>query len=243
MRRTSILLVVLIAVAAGGVALAQGFWAEKDFRKWSEKECRKMLEDSPWSRSFTHSRNYIESMGASTRDRNLQMVPRFDYVIQIRSALPVRQALVRQKQLEADYDQASPERRKELDQQADEFLSRESQEVIVVYVMYSVNVMTYFRELAKHWESMPPEVAMKQIQLFAPRGQKIYPLSYTKVGGAGGAFQLTFPKQINGEPILTTKDKELKLRFSHPDIAEQGEAQVSVNFDLRKMTVGGKILY
>jgi hypothetical protein len=109
--------------------------------------------------------------------------------------------------------------------------------------MYSSNVMTYYREFARHWDALPPEIAMKQILLIAPRGRRMYPLNYTAVGGAGGAFQVTFPKQVNNEPILTPQDKELKLEFPHPNIADQGEARVIITFDLRKMTVDGKVLY
>ena len=243
MRPASILLFGLFTMAAGDVALAQGVWVEKDFRQWSEKECLKILEDSPWARSFTHSQTYIESMGAGTRDRDLRMNPRFEYVVQIRSALPIRQALVRQQQIESDYDKSSPEQQTEFERQAQQFLSRESPEVIIVYVMYSSNVMTYNRELAKHWEVLAPEFAMKQILLIAPRGQRIYPLTYTKVGGGGGAFQLTFPKNNNGKPIVTPQDKEIQVRFPHPNIGDQGEVQVSVTFNLRKMTVNGKLLF
>ena len=243
MRLTGILLFGLVTMAASDMALPQGVWSEKDFHQWSEKDCKKILEDSPWARSFTHSRNYIESMGAGTRDRNLQMVPRFEYVVQLRSALPIRQALVRQKQLQSNYDKSTPEQQKAFDKEAGEFLSQESPDVINVYVMYSSNVMTYYRELAAYWEGLPAEVAVKQILLFAPRGQKIYPLRYSRFGGGGGAFQLTFPKQINGEPIVTPQDKELKLRFTHPNIGDQGEANVTVNFNVRKMIVDGKILY
>jgi hypothetical protein len=243
MRLVRIVVLGLVTVAASEVALAQGVWREKDFHQWSEKECRKMLEDSPWARSFAHARTYIESMGAPTRERELQMNPRFDYVVQIRSALPIRQALVRQKLLETNYDKTPPEQQKAFDQSVQEFLSRESPDVIIVYVIYSSNVMTYNRELARHWEGLPPEIAMKQILLVAPRGRRIYPLTYTAIGGGGGAFQITFPKQINQEPILAPQDRQLKLEFPHPNIGDQGEAQVTVSFDLRKMTVDGKVLY
>jgi hypothetical protein len=243
MRLTSTLLAGLIAAAAGGGAAAQDVSRGKDFRQWSDKDCRKMLEDSPWARSFTYARTYVETLGASTRERELQMNPRFVYVVQIRSALPIRQALVRQKQLETNYDKTPPEQQKAFDQSVQEFLSRESPDVIIVYVIYSSNVMTYNRELARHWEALPPEIAMKQILLVPPRGRRIYPLTYTAIGGGGGAFQITFPKQINQEPILAPQDRQLKLEFPHPNIGDQGEAQVTVTFDLRKMTVDGKVLY
>jgi len=41
----------LFIVLSCGVAAAQSkdFWQVKDYRQWNEKECKKLLEDSPWA--------------------------------------------------------------------------------------------------------------------------------------------------------------------------------------------------
>jgi hypothetical protein len=38
----------------GSLALGQLTWAKDDWRSWSESDCRKILEDSPWSRTWYH---------------------------------------------------------------------------------------------------------------------------------------------------------------------------------------------
>jgi hypothetical protein len=73
MRLAKILLCGLMALAASEAAPAQEFWRGKDWHEWSEKECRKMLEDSPWARSFPHSQTYVEVMGARTRSRETSL--------------------------------------------------------------------------------------------------------------------------------------------------------------------------
>jgi hypothetical protein len=39
----------IICVLAGSAIAAAEFWEAKPFREWSDKEARKMLEDSPWA--------------------------------------------------------------------------------------------------------------------------------------------------------------------------------------------------
>jgi hypothetical protein len=70
--------------AAAGAA---GVWDTKPFTQWTDKELEKVLTDSPWAgnASLTHARQ-----GA-----NLGSVPDWKIVIAIRSALPMKQALVR----------------------------------------------------------------------------------------------------------------------------------------------------
>jgi hypothetical protein len=224
--------------------LAQGFWVEKNFSRWSEKECRKMLEDSPWARRFVYALTYFEPFWQiSTLGPFMGTVGQFEYVVQIRSALPIRQALVRQKQLETHHDKASPAKKNELDAQAQAFLSMDSSEVMVVCVMYSANMTAYNRELVRYWQILPPEIAIKQILLLAPGGQWIHPLTYDAGESGAGAFQLTFPKNIDGKPILTPQNEEMKIEFQHPDILGQGGAHVVVSFNLLKMTVDRKLLY
>ena len=73
--------VMAIAVSAADV------WEEKPFTQWSDKDIEKVTTESPWAgrASMTHERE-----GA-----NLGPVPNWKLVITVRSALPVKQALLR----------------------------------------------------------------------------------------------------------------------------------------------------
>jgi hypothetical protein len=68
-------------------ATAAGVWDTKPFAQWTDKELEKVLTDSPWAgkASITHARE-----GA-----NLGSVPDWKLIIAVRSALPLKQALVR----------------------------------------------------------------------------------------------------------------------------------------------------
>jgi hypothetical protein len=47
------LILSMIAAGACCALLAADFWQNKKFTEWDEKEVKKMLQDSPWCRSFT----------------------------------------------------------------------------------------------------------------------------------------------------------------------------------------------
>ena len=81
MRPLRVVTVLLMAVAASAAAADL-----KPFPQWSEKDVEKLLTDSPWAgkASLTHARD-----GA-----NLGQVPDWKLIVTVRSALPIRQALV-----------------------------------------------------------------------------------------------------------------------------------------------------
>ena len=68
-------------------AAAAGVWDTKPFTQWTDKELEKVLTDSPWAgkAALTHARP-----GAG-----LGSVPDWKIVVALRSALPMKQALVR----------------------------------------------------------------------------------------------------------------------------------------------------
>jgi hypothetical protein len=74
------------AVLAVAVSAAE-VWEQKPFTQWSDKDVEKLTTDSPWAgkASLTHERE-----GA-----NLGPVPNWKLVISVRSALPIKQALLR----------------------------------------------------------------------------------------------------------------------------------------------------
>jgi len=134
----------LLASAAAGAA---EFWDKKKFTQWSKKDVEKMLSNSPWTEDFEDTDVNIDPLqspalssgpplnetgtGAPPTDdtdvglRARQAVARLIYNFQIRSALPVRQALVRRAQLQQDYERMPAEQRQVFDQQADRFLEED----------------------------------------------------------------------------------------------------------------------
>ena len=104
-RRYFALSIVLLAACA--VATAADFWEEKALTDWSDRDVRRMMSNSPWAKRITvvfprAPRTAIDdSVRGAQRGRGgfggggFGASPQSRLIVQWRSALPMRQALVR----------------------------------------------------------------------------------------------------------------------------------------------------
>ncbi|GEM_PF-626087 len=267
-KKTQVL--VLLAVALGTLAASQGgeFWQKKDYRQWSEKDCRKLLENSPWAQKHTLSEVFIDSTatpGAGRSDpvqgsaaesgripgplertsteRARESRPQLFYQAQLRSAMPIRQAIVRLTQISADYNEMPPDQQAAFDKKSAEFLSKPFPNTVVVHISYGSNVQFDDRNLTRHWRSQTTETLKNFVFLILPGGEKVALSGYAVSQGAGREFQFEFPRQYNNRPLVGAQDKTLQLEFPHPGIRGQRESRVLLTFKVEKMMLQGAIAY
>ena len=109
-------LIGLVVIAASSVLAAANFWDEESFTTWSEKEVEEILTDSPWSQGVTIALRGrqgggggrggggggggggVDRLGGRGGGRGAAFntaPPRLRLTVSWRSALPVKQALVR----------------------------------------------------------------------------------------------------------------------------------------------------
>ena len=260
---------VLLIFALGSVAAIQGgeFWQKKAYTQWSEKECQRLLENSPWAQIYTLSQTLIEPLQKPGLDRGpapnpaspdarlsdptrsddtgraREARPQIKYQAQFRSALPVRQALVRLGQIKANYDEMQPDQQRAFDQKAEEFLTKRFPETIVLHVSYRSNVQVDDRELALYWQKQTSETLKNFVFLIGSGGEKIPLLGYWVAEGAGREFQFIFPREYKDEPLIGPQNKTLQLEFPHPKIRGQGEARVLISFKVEKMLINGATVH
>jgi hypothetical protein len=225
-----------------GIFAAPGgeFWEKKEYGQWSQKECAKLLEDSPWSKLYTLTSVGIMAQAKGSTDANQ---PYIKYQVQFRSALPIRQALVRQNQIAAKYESLPPEQRQEFDKKAEAFLSGFPTDSVVVYVTYSANDRDNDQELARYWQSQTVELFKNSVYLSSTKGDKVPLANYAAGQGAQRSFQFIFPREMNGKPILDPHDKSLKLEFVYPVVAGIGDGKGFMEFKAEKMVFQGNIAY
>jgi len=106
MRSKFIVAAVLCTLGAAGLAAAD-FWTTKAYTEWSQKEVEQMLTDSPWARRVSvvipipprvsgDAGGRGGRGGDDTGGRGFPVpAPQIRMVVTWRSALPVRQALIR----------------------------------------------------------------------------------------------------------------------------------------------------
>jgi hypothetical protein len=106
------LVYLLAAFCLSAAAYGQQVW-ERPYQQWSKKEAQLILNDSPWAKSY--------SVEVATGD-NLNRVVMPSTIARLRSALPIRQALLRLKQLGTKYDKLSAEKKAKFDAEAKKLL-------------------------------------------------------------------------------------------------------------------------
>lgn len=260
-----VLFTLLVSLAAS----AAEFWEKKKYTEWSEKECRKLLSDSPWAQQksadsevniFKASDNPVSmnvpeegdlpppnadptaresTAGATERQQRVDMF----YVLQLRSAPPVRQAFIRLNQLTQKYDQMTPEQKQKFDQWSEKYLASEFPDTVVVYVEYGSNADGDAREMNRYWRNQTTDTLKNFTYLIGANGINAPLQQYVAEQSERRVFQFQFPRLVNSQPIVGPDDKGLQVEFVHPNIRNRGEKRVLVEFKLKKMIVGGQLVY
>ncbi len=242
---------------------AAEFWEKKEYKQWSQKECAKLLENSPWSKDFTLTQvsvmNTKQSQESNTRQASVDRTAGggdssnatsddgqqlyIKYRVQFRSAVPLRQAIVRQMQIVQKYDSLSPDLRQQFDKNAEAFLAADFANAAVVYVTYSTNSRVMDMELARYWQSQTTDLLKNYVYLSNSKGEKVYLAQYVAAQGGDRSFQFIFPRQLNGAPFVGPQDNSLKLEFTYPIVNQIGNGRGFLEFKPEKMVVQGNIAY
>lgn len=244
MKLTSRFLLTIVLTTA---SFAQGPWVKKDWKQWSRDDCKKVLEDSPWAQRWTQSDAKMANFATRTRGTSgvgSESELGVYYVVQFRSALPVREAVVRQVLIANQYDLAEPEKKEAMRKQTDGFLNRSYDDVIVVHVTYGSNVQEYNRDLATFWQTRYSEGTVPQDAfLNGPRGQKVAPVRMISPKGGAQEFELIFPRMVEGKPLLEPDDKTLSVEFIAPSVGSVNSSRVFMEFKVDKMVLNGQLIY
>jgi hypothetical protein len=251
MRRAYVASLIALFAFAALVARADDFWAKKDWQKWSPADCKKMLTDSPWSHTFgmVHEnlsaalRSSNKNVNSTGNDNMEESNVLLNYYVEFHSAPPVREATVRELALQQKYDSMPSDKRKQFDQQAAAYISRDFKDYILVHVQYECNVGQIAQSLANIWQSYPEDKVPVDTYLDVESGQHIPPLKFISGHGGDLSFDLYFPRTISGEPVIKPTDKEVSVEFPHPNVTDFPAQRVFVAFKLDKMTEDGKLIY
>jgi hypothetical protein len=240
-----LLLVVPTVLLIGLSALpAADFWEKKSYYEWTKQECTKMLTDSPWAWEL---KVYLTgNIGNNDAAGGQQHV---SYIVQFLSALPIRQAVVRQMQIANKYDTLSDAQKQAFDRNTETFLNADYSDRIVVNVAYSTNVQSLSVPLAQVIQSKTTAFFANYTYLYANKGEKVKLLDFKPGQGAQNEFQFIFPRQVGGNPIATEQDKSLTLEFMYPSVAgvksSEGvnEGKGYAEFKVKKMLFNGNLTY
>ena len=221
--------------------MAKDFWETKAFNQWSKKEYEKILNDSPWAKelNLTGVNEIFTGAAAATDGRP----PYIKYKILLRSAAPVRQAIVRKEQINNQYDSLPADQKLAFDQSTENFLNDTSPELVIVSISFETNNLDYLCDLNRHWEIQSTDLLKNSVYLSASKGEKVPILQFIPGNSASQEFQFIFPREVNGKEILQPGGKTLQLEFAYPVIDELGDGRGFIEFKTDKMKINNKVVY
>ena len=245
MKSKAILGGTLLVLLGSSVVWAGDPWKEKPYTEWTEKECRKLLQNSPWAKRYVVQGVIFEEFNPRDIEgiaRERETDPRMEYQVQLLSALPIRQALVRFQRTDANYDNMSPEQRQAFDQWAEAVLNQQFRVAVVLTVEYGSNVDMYDKAMARYWQRQTTETLKNYVFLRAHAGEEMPLLAYTAEKGAGRTFQLLFSREQEGRPLLRPDSKWLRLDFP-AYTPGGGQVRAFVEFKVKRMLIEGEVMY
>jgi hypothetical protein len=244
---------VALTLAFGLLSLAAGQekTAADAYRQWTKTDVIKLLSDSPWARTQTQRvrrRGQVRSIAGQNEDvlgerrgelTSAEDAYEYSFTMRMRSALPVRQAIVRLVQLDNNYDRMAPAERKALDAQTKELLDcKECADYYVVSVGFA-SANNSVTDLIYQWFSGQTLPGIKgYVYLANERGGRRDLARFIPPKSPGEEVFFLFPRlDEKGQPLFTPEDKKLIFRMS--DI--KANSVTNFSLDISKMVAGGKV--
>jgi hypothetical protein len=224
----------LAALACLAAAATQEAWRAKPFGQWTKAEAEQILVESPWAQTVAPGGGAISlggTRGVSTPDKAL--------TIRLRSALPVRQAMLRLRQLHEKYDQLGEAKKAEFDKKNGPLI--ECPACADHYVVALLPPPGGRQTLPLALLRQGPEKVKLYVQLANERGVPRAAVHYVPPKSQSGEAVFFFPRfDERGEPLLTPASRKLVLTVG-PEILE-GETRLNrFEFDVSKMVVDGRV--
>ncbi|MDT5155664.1 MAG: hypothetical protein QOC99_2055 [Acidobacteriota bacterium] len=224
----------LFALLAAASALAQSEdWQTKPYQQWTMKDVQKVLSDSPWAKTIART-------GPQFNGENM---PDKIYTLRLRSALPIRQGLLRLRQLKEEYDKMSDKKKAEFDEKNKALIDCPPCDDNYVIALVPPSGADARMTLPTSMKSASLETMKLYVQLSDDRGQRRELVHFVPPKSPGQEVVFFFPKfNEKGEPLITPSSKRVVFNI---DPAVLGGDSTITHFDLdvSKMIVNGKVVF
>jgi hypothetical protein len=247
---------VWVAVMGGllGVVCAQNELPKQPFSHWSKSEVEAVLNNSPWARqqelrikfdkeTQKAAGSYSGVSGAAAAQSEMEVTSQapvdFIFTLRLRSALPVRQAMVRLKALETNVEKMSDQQRVAYETQVKGLLecpacagnyvvtlsskSKNSPGADAVYATFKGGRLADLQ---------------RYVYLANERGERRALIHFVAPRAPGDEAVFFFPRtDEKGAPLLTTDNKELLINLTD----NQVNAITNFKLDVTKLLLNGKV--
>lgn len=244
------------------IAGAQNSLAGQPYRQWTREDAEKILNDSAWAVTQEVRIKYggqtravaggpqpvldAATNGAYARtDQNTinsagaEAPVDFEFTVRLRSALPVREAVVRERQLDAKYDKMSEKEKAAFDAKLKGLLECPActDNYVVTLASKSKNRPGADAVYQLFGGAKEPDL-MRYIFLQNERGERRPLVHFVPPRVPGQEATFFFPRfDDKGQPLLTPESKELLVNLTE----NQVNNITNFKIDVSKLIVNGKV--
>jgi hypothetical protein len=214
---------------------AQSDWRQTPYQQWTLGEVEKLLSDSPWALTRARERINDPAPSRSTFDAG-------SMTVRLRSALPVRQALVRLRQIRGKYDKMGESEKASFDNKQKVLL--ECPGCADNYVVSlsppfdrPSGVPTTLREIAF-------ATVKRHVQLANESGETRELVHFEPPKAQGGEAVFFFARfDDKGKPLLTSANKKLIISIDPQIFRTNISVPMKFEFDVSKMMLNDALLF
>lgn len=208
----------------------------KQYQQWTAKEAEGLLINSPWAQTRA------DLVGVGWRDPQTAAA-NTAITIRLRSALPVRQALVRLRQLKNSYDKKSDSEKTAIDAREKPLL--ECSECADYYMVTMSpgpdsrsGIAGYLFNPMLTFDRLKLEVRIKN-----EKGETRELAKFTQPKFAEDTAVFFFPRlNSKGEPLVSPANRKLTITFD-PEVFGWAKGIIKFEFDVAKMVINGQVVF
>jgi hypothetical protein len=223
-----------------GIALAQ---KNKPWTQWAIKDAEKILNNSGWGQTQTKLEAADEAPSWSTDSRAGDGIDALNedtgvhFYIRFLSAKPVRQAFLRLTELNPT---------KNLQQQVEkmrQFVDSEYEKTIVIAVDYFGKDVRFTAPVYNAFSTANMAALKDDVYLIPKGGKRVNLVTYEPpVPGEGLGCKLTFPRMVDGQPVITAKTGDVRFYAKFPPFgASSYQIILNVRFKVSDFMYEGKL--
>ena len=204
-------------------AYAQKVWEKKPYQQWSMSEVMQILSDSPWAQT------QIEK-GHGT----------YFITIRLRSAIFVRQALVRQRQIHLNYDRFTPTDKARFDAEVKEFLECSDCPKYYIVTLGAMNDSYPIRAVKESsLDNLKPYVSLAN-----DKGERRELVHFILPKTERGEVMFVFARfDDQGKPLLTTNNKKFYFKIDERAFEGKTPPIKKFTFEVSKLLQQGEIVF
>jgi len=212
---------------------AQDIW-EKPFTQWTKTDVEKIVNNSPWAR--TEEERVTVGYGN----------PPISYkvIVRLRSALPIRHALVRSNQLNAKYDQMSVEERVSFDAKTKGLLDCPACANNYVISMNSPITRGPGDDVVGVLKDATLPQLKPYIYLANDKGERRELIHFATPKVIGDEAMFFFPRlDGKGQPLITNANKEFSL-YIDPKLFDNRQLPFTrLKFNVSRLLLNGEVAF